>query len=57
METNQDYYRDKVKKRCTPQNIAAHEIGMSNIHLNYWLKRHKDLGSKSLAMVKSWLDE
>ena len=57
MEADQDYYRNKVKKRCTPQNVAAKEIGFTNIHLNYWLKGHKDLGPNSLLMVKAWLDE
>ena len=57
METDQDYYRDKVGMRCTKQNIAAKQIGLSSVHLNYWLKRRKKLGPSSLEKVKVWLDK
>jgi len=57
METNQDQLRKLVKRRCTQQTIAAKEIGISNIHLNYWLKGHKDLGTNTIGKVRIWLDK
>ena len=55
MEQNQDKLRNAVKRRCTPQNIAAKEIGITNIYFNAWLKNHRSLGSNTISKVNDWL--
>ena len=55
MEKNQSKLRDEVKRRCTPQNVAANQIGCTNIYLNMWLKGHRDLGENMIEKVNEWL--
>ena len=55
MEKDQSKLRDEVKKRCTPQTVAANQIGCTNIYLNMWLKGHRDLGEDMIEKVTKWL--
>ncbi len=57
METNQSKLRNQVKRRCTPQTVAANQIGCTNIYLNMWLKGHRDLGPEMTDKVIKWLNE
>jgi len=52
---NQNKLRSEVKRRCTPQTVAANEIGCTNIYLNMWLKGHRDLGDEMIEKVNKWL--
>ena len=55
IELNTDL-RQLVQKKCMLQKNIALEIGVSNIHLNYWLKENKDFGPDSLKKVQKWLE-
>ena len=57
METNQDQLRDRVKLRCLSQIEVAKKCQMTNIHFNYWIKGHKDLGPNSVKRVEKFLEE
>ena len=57
MQDTQETLRKKVLKRCTPQKVAAKEIGLTNIYFNKWLKGHKILSEKTVARVQNWLNE
>ena len=53
----QNDLRKSVRKRCMSQKEVAGQIGISNVHLNYWLKEKKELGPKTVEKVKRFLED
>ena len=56
MEKDQSKLRDKVKRRCTPQTVAANQIGCTNVWLNKWLKDRADFGPEMIEKVTKWIE-